>query len=156
MYISVKACVFKIQVGTQGRFPDFEVRPNSSDLQRWGYRQGYLHYRGHHRYHVRRVVPAKAEAKAKRKEKLNRAQRCDACGRHWDPVCTRGCRSTACAFRNVRSNILTDQLFLPRYELLYRVNGGRDWISLGTLNGNCDGTTEVTHRIFRGVRLTTS
>jgi len=39
-----------------------------------------------------------------------------------------------------------------RYELLYRVCGGREWLPLGVFEGNSDCTTEVTHHLVLGMR----
>lgn len=43
--------------------------------------------------------------------------------------------------------------WVSRYELLWRTDGGREWNSLGTFDGNVDATTEVAHVIdlaFKG------
>jgi len=39
----------------------------------------------------------------------------------------------------------TQQMYVTRYELQWREDGGRSWNSLGVFNGNTDPTTEVAH-----------
>eukprot|EP00300_Choanocystis_sp_HF-7_P020200 c20532_g2_i8.p1 GENE.c20532_g2_i8~~c20532_g2_i8.p1 ORF type:complete len:481 (-),score=98.06 c20532_g2_i8:387-1787(-) len=75
-------------------------------------------------------------------------------------VSTKGCapevvpyphddQAKAWGYSGPRYNVLASKQpwVVKSYELLYRLGGGRDWVSLGLFKGNSDYTTEVAHSL---------